>query len=196
MASHGARFTGFRWETKTKYPPLLAQQSQSEKMVDWSGVCASATAIRDIACRLGRINFGGVNMIRQLAFDDGVQWVVRIPMPRRIVGDDGSFSIQTKAEFWSDEQAEAMKSEVYTMIYIRDHSDIPVPEIFGFDANTDNPIGAPYIFMECVQGNSIMDLSREVPEQNMDKLLGAIAKFQVLHLESFERVLTLVVSFS
>jgi hypothetical protein len=54
-----------------------------------------------------------------------------------------------------------------------------VPEVFGFDASSDNPVGVPYIFMECVVGNSIMDLSPEVPEQQMDKLHAAIAKFQV-----------------
>jgi hypothetical protein len=127
-------------------------------------------------------------MIRQLVFDDDVQWVIRIPMPWRTVGDDGSFSIQTKTEYWSEEEAQGMKSDVYTMIYIRDHSDTPVPEVFDFDASTDNPIGSPYIFMECVAGNSITDLSREVPKQQMDKLHAAIAKFQVLLLEPFEPV--------
>ena len=126
-------------------------------------------------------------MIRQLIFDDDVQWIVRIPMPRRIVRDDGSFKIQTKTECWTQEQAEGMKSEVYTMSYIRDHSHIPVSEIFGFDETPNNPVGAPYIFMECVMGNSIMDLAPEIPEQWIEKLHAAIAKFQVSLLTSLNK---------
>jgi hypothetical protein len=52
-------------------------------------------------------------------------------------GDDKSFTIQTPTECWNEEQREEMKSEVYAMIYIRDHSDIPVPEIFDFDITPD-----------------------------------------------------------
>lgn len=127
-------------------------------------------------------------MIRQLVFDDDVQWVVRIPMPRRAVDDNGSFTIQSKTEYWTQEQAEGMESEVYTMMYVRDHSDIPVPEVFGLDVTPNNPVKAPYIFLKCVMGNSIMDLSREVLEQQIDKLYAAIAKFQVLLLKEFEPI--------
>ena len=194
MALLGASFNSFnsfQWGAKSSYPPMIAQRSQSASMINWAGVCGRASAIRGVACRLESINFGGVNMIRRIAFDDDVQWVVRIPMPHWIIGDDKSFTIQTRTECWNEEQGEKMKSEVYTMIYIRDHSDIPVPEIFDFDITPNNPLGAPYIFMECVMGNSITDLSGEfkVPEQYSDKLNTAIAKFQVF-LESYRNSLT------
>ena len=81
-----------------------------------------------------------------------------------------------------------MTSEVYTMICIRKHSDIPVPEVFSFNATLDNPAAVPYIFMECIRGNSIMTLSREVPEQQMDKLHAAVAKFQVILFDHYELV--------
>ena len=189
MTSIGAHFNGFQWGMKTKYPPLVAQRRVSESMINWAGVCEIANTLRGVACRLGSINFGGVNIIRQLTFDDNVQCIVRIPMPRYSINDDGGFTIHvSKTDYWTQERAEGLKSEVSTMIYIREHSDIPVPEVLNFNATLDNPAAAPYIFMECVRGNSIMDLSREVPEQQMDKLHAAVAKFQVILFDHYEPV--------
>jgi hypothetical protein len=68
-------------------------------------------------------------MVRQIVFHDDVTWIVRIPMPRRITANDGGFNIETADEYWTEERAREMQKEVFTMMYIRDHSDICVPEI-------------------------------------------------------------------
>jgi hypothetical protein len=68
------------------------------------------------------------------------------------------------------------------MKYIREHSTILVPEVFAFDSTVDNPIGSPYMFMECVKGNAITDLTSwsEIHVERVAKTHTAIAKFQVL----------------
>jgi hypothetical protein len=149
-------------------------------MVHWPGILEIVRSIRSVPCRLGKLNFGGVNMVRQIVFNDDVTWIVRIPMPRRIIANDGGFTIETVDEYWTDEHAREMQKEVFTMMYIRDHSDIHVPEIFDFNVTANNSLGASYILMECVHGNSIMDLAAEVPEHHIEKPHAAIAKFQVL----------------
>jgi hypothetical protein len=139
-----------------------------------------ASVLRGVGCRLGSINFGGSNMVRQVIFEDGVKWVARVPMPRRIVGNHGELTIESKEEYWTEERAKDMQSQTYTVMYIREHSEIPVPKIFAFDITKNNSFGAPFILMECVMGNCIMDISRQIPKQYQEKVHGAIAKFQVL----------------
>jgi len=173
-----------RWESKTQWPPLLAQRSQSETMIDWAAVCDVATQIHGTPCGLGPINFGGVHMIRQIrVFEDDVRWIIRIPMPRSIINKDQSFRIANRDEYWARERREGMEIELYTMKYVREHSTIgPVPEVFAFDSTVDNPIAAPYMFMECVMGNAITDLTSwsEIPVERVAKIHTAMAKFQVL----------------
>jgi hypothetical protein len=179
MTSEG-QFDDFRWGIKTKYPPLVTQYTISEERVHWPGLLGIASILRGVDCRLGSINFGGSNMVRQVIFEDGVKWVARVPMPRCIVGNDGVLTIESKEEYWTEERAKGMQSHTYTVMYIREHSEIPVPEIFAFDITKNNSFGTPYILMECVMGNGIMDISHQIPKQYQEKVNVAIAKFQVL----------------
>lgn len=105
-------------------------------------------------------------MVRQVIFDDGLRWVARVPMPRRIVGRDREVTIESKDAYFTNECTKSMESQIYTSMYIREHSDIPVPEIFGFALTSNNPFKAPDMFMECIMGNCIMDIAHDVPEES------------------------------
>jgi len=156
------------------------QHDHSEIIINFSALCEIASAIRNVTCHLeSRVKFGGAHMIRQLTFNDDVHWIVRMRMPRVGVNKQGNYSVDT--DHWTEASAAAMESEVYTMMYIREHSTIPVPEVFDFNTSFNNPVGAPYILMECIMGNSVTDLSGGycVPERYEEKLHDAIAKFQV-----------------
>ena len=120
-------------------------------------------------------------MIRQIVFEDDVRWIIRIPMPLPIINKGQSLRIESKDEYWARERREAMEIEFYIMKYVREHSAIPVPEVFAFDSTVSNPIGAPYMFMECVMGNAITDLTSrfEIPVEWIAKIHTAMAKFQV-----------------
>ncbi|KAI1780708.1 hypothetical protein F4818DRAFT_451082 [Hypoxylon cercidicola] len=43
------------------------------------------------------------------------------------------------------------------MRLIKDRSDLPIPRVFAYEVDKENPIGAPYILMEFLPGNTAMD---------------------------------------
>lgn len=54
---------------------------------------------------------------------------------------------------WPDHRSEErLLSEVGTMIFVREHRNIPVPHVFAWASTSDNPTGAPYIIMEKLSG--------------------------------------------
>ena len=49
------------------------------------------------------------------------------------------------------------ESEVATMRYLREHTDIPVPEVYQYDANPYNRLGGEYILMSKVRAPAILN---------------------------------------
>ena len=65
-----------------------------------------------------------------------------------------------------------MQSEIDTMSYVLENTDIPVPRVFAYDTTAKNPVGAPYIFMECFQGTCAMDMpgcNLSIPDEYVQK---------------------------
>ncbi|PGH15954.1 hypothetical protein AJ79_02121 [Helicocarpus griseus UAMH5409] len=85
---------------------------------------------------------GSYNLIRIVEFDDQEKYVVRLP-----------------ATGWGERFTEsarlAFESQVVTMYFLREHTKIPVPEVYAFDASRDNEIGAPYIVMSPIPGETV-----------------------------------------
>ncbi|KAL8875970.1 MAG: hypothetical protein Q9198_005750 [Flavoplaca austrocitrina] len=70
------------------------------------------------------------------------EWVLRSPRKGdEIVSDDTNLSL--------------LASEAATLKYIGAHSDIPVPEIFAYQASADNDLGIPYILMSKAAGSPL-----------------------------------------
>lgn len=84
-----------------------------------------------------KIAEGGFNKVFLLRAKDGREVIARIPTP--IAGP----SYYTTA------------SEVATMDFLRTVLKIPVPEVLVYSTSSDNPVGAPYILMERVEGDSL-----------------------------------------
>lgn len=80
---------------------------------------------------------GGVNKIFIVGTDDDCEVIARIPTP--IAGPPR----YTTA------------SEVATINFLRNVLRIPVPRILDYSASRMNPVGAEYIIMERVQGESL-----------------------------------------
>lgn len=59
---------------------------------------------------------------------------------------------------WSQEDRDQLTRSNNIMRYLRKHTAIPVPEIFHWDTELDNVIGAPYTIMAAVDGVSPRDL--------------------------------------
>ncbi|KAF2246629.1 hypothetical protein BU26DRAFT_50382 [Trematosphaeria pertusa] len=77
-------------------------------------------------------------------------------------GKAGHFVIKVPAHgtasAWTDSDAFNLRNEVYSMKYIRRHTKVPVPEIYGWDNTLDNVIGAPYVIMAVVDGMPAYEL--------------------------------------
>ncbi|RDW58557.1 Altered inheritance of mitochondria protein [Aspergillus mulundensis] len=80
---------------------------------------------------------GGFNRVFLLRAKNGREVIARIPTP--IAGP----SHYTTA------------SEVATMDFLRTVLKLPVPKVLGYSATSDNPVGAEYILMERVEGESL-----------------------------------------
>ena len=80
---------------------------------------------------------GGFNKVFLLTMDDGHEIIARIPTP--IAGP----SHYTTA------------SEVATMNFLRDVLEVPVPQVLAYSTDETNPVGAEYIIMERLKGESL-----------------------------------------
>lgn len=111
-------------------------------------------------------------MIQRVEFKDGVEWIVRVPMIPTFKG------VTTYKEIGRTERANFLSS-IATTMYIRGNTEIPVPDVFGYDFNPENEFGAPYALLECVQGNCIRDISDEVPAEHRERFDKSLAQYQV-----------------
>jgi Phosphotransferase enzyme family len=82
---------------------------------------------------------GAFNLLYELQFNDGLRWVIRIPLPGLNNYNAPSY-------------LRSLRSTVTTMSFLRQNTSMPIPEIHDFDDTTENSVGMPYILMEWVQG--------------------------------------------
>lgn len=73
---------------------------------------------------------------------------------------------------WQTEDEYELENEAMLMQYIRQKTDLPVPEVLNFDNTYSNVIGAPYILMSKLPGKSAwnlwFDTENEVSHMNID----------------------------
>jgi aminoglycoside phosphotransferase (APT) family kinase protein len=98
---------------------------------------------------LKHFNKGGFNIVFKIIFEDDQIWVCRIQFPDVLHSNDKDRASQEES------QLKALYSQLGSMRYVKRHTKIPVPEIYGYDFLNDNVAGAPYMFMELVQGMSV-----------------------------------------
>ncbi|KEY66669.1 hypothetical protein S7711_01959 [Stachybotrys chartarum IBT 7711] len=82
---------------------------------------------------------GSYNIVFPLYFPDGVKWMLKIP-------HNGAPSQ------WNRTSAQDLTSEALTMRLIKQHTTVPVPEVYSFSSDGANPLGCPHIFMELIPG--------------------------------------------
>lgn len=105
--------------------------SQQYAVTPWIFVC---TTDRELL-------HGSSNILIPLCFGDGVRWLFKVPS----VGYDTC---------WNDMASRALTSEVSTMRLLR-QSGLPVPEVYSFEASTDNALDCPFILMEHMRGRPL-----------------------------------------
>ncbi|KAL8838293.1 MAG: hypothetical protein Q9170_002190 [Blastenia crenularia] len=94
---------------------------------------------RDKCIDIMKVTEGGFNKVFLLTMNDGYEVIARIPTP-----------IAGPAHYTT-------ASEVATMDFLRTRLDIPAPKVFAWASRVDgdNPVGAEYIIMEKMQGESL-----------------------------------------
>ena len=154
------------WRNASKYEEgglLHSRALAFEKHIKWDRLREIAVALRGgTACQIGEnYSMGHFNMVRALIFSDGTKWVARLRLPELKEFFGGREGLSA---------ARSMESEVATMKFLRYASsassndvkicdqdrlkiDIPVPEVFHYDASPENEVGAPYILMSYINGN-------------------------------------------
>ncbi|KAL7901516.1 kinase-like domain-containing protein [Trichoderma sp. SZMC 28014] len=86
---------------------------------------------------------GCLNWVIFVTFDDGIEWVFRSPMAGR-------------NKIYSDEtSSKIVDSEASTLMYLKTHTSIPVPEVYSYSGTSDNSIGVPYILQSKATGRSL-----------------------------------------
>ncbi|PGH23100.1 hypothetical protein AJ80_02874 [Polytolypa hystricis UAMH7299] len=80
-----------------------------------------------------KLSEGGFNRVFLLTLEDDFQAIVKIP-----------YNLSVPKKY-------ATASEVATLAFLRSKG-VPVPEIYGWSATTDNAVGVEYIVMEFASG--------------------------------------------
>jgi len=73
-----------------------------------------------------RFSAGNYNIVRQLVFDDGLSWVIRLRMPgpeeaswTELIGATAQATNTPKKWKWTEQDQYAMRSEIATMVLVR-----------------------------------------------------------------------------
>ncbi|KGO54606.1 Aminoglycoside phosphotransferase [Penicillium expansum] len=84
---------------------------------------------------------GGLHLARILEFDDGTKWVARIQQHKL-----------------TSELEKRLLHEIHTLSILHEQTDVPVPEVYGYETNPD-VIGRAFMIMEFIPGNTGTDFT-------------------------------------
>ena len=155
-----------------------------EKMldqVDLEGLKSIASGLRNgMNCHItDNYTCGAYNIVFEIVFDDGVSWIARLRSAShmQIISQEFVFESPTYKQHM-------MESEIATMKYVREHTSIPVPEVYAFETTSNNPAKLPYILMECIDGHRVPAKARDLPshllKQILHELAGVLLKLSTL----------------
>ncbi|KAJ4490488.1 hypothetical protein J3R30DRAFT_3694141 [Lentinula aciculospora] len=68
-----------------------------------------------------------------------------------------------------------MLSEVATMRYLKRHSTIPIPKIFGYDLDADGHVGGTWVVMEYVEGQNVDQVWHTLTKTRREQLALSLA---------------------
>lgn len=168
------KFEGYKWEALSDaYPEHNAYRHRVQSFFDdinWNALCRFASTLNDGKdCAMDpQWTIGGRHMVRIVKFQDGSRWIARLRMTTGM-SEDG--------------QSELVQREVDCLQLVKERSTVPVPTVFGYMASVRNEIGAPFMLMECLPGNTGADLNGDInhgiPSQHKSSFYAAMARFHV-----------------
>ncbi|KND89254.1 hypothetical protein TOPH_06170 [Tolypocladium ophioglossoides CBS 100239] len=109
------------------------------RRTQWDQLCLIASnANRHLECvALYQVTSGLNNVVRLLEFSDRSRWAARVQ-----IKTTGNAELET---------------EVATMQYIKEHSDLAVPRVFAYALDENNPAAVAYMLIEVLPGIVAMD---------------------------------------
>ncbi|KAJ7921416.1 kinase-like domain-containing protein [Mycena leptocephala] len=111
---------------------------------------------------------GGFNTVFILTFERGPDIIARLSGSG--TGQDDTMS--------ADDLEQRFLSEVATLCYVKKKTTIPVPEVYHAISTADNPVGARYMLMQRIRGQSLMaPWGRFSPEERR-RIITQLADFQ------------------
>ncbi|KAK1768699.1 kinase-like domain-containing protein [Phialemonium atrogriseum] len=136
-------FSGQNWKGADFYP-------KDSPSTDWHEFCLYASKLNHgLRCDLRPdITNGLHHLVRLLEFENKTRWVVRIQMAR-----------PTK------KSATKLQNEIDSMRLLGDRTNVPVPRLFGYKVNGNNPIGVAFMLMEFFPGNSFYNSVAQIQVQ-------------------------------
>ncbi|KAJ5713875.1 uncharacterized protein N7483_011056 [Penicillium malachiteum] len=143
----------------------------------WDELCRTASGpAGDLECiALDQVASGLNNIVRVLHFSDQTRWAARVHIRRKYSSFDSSINFE---------------AEVGTMQFIKEHSDLPVPRLFAYEADENNPVGVAFMLIELLPGIVAMDPNGGyevhrgmIPKEYRPNFYSFVAKYHV-HLTS------------
>ncbi|SPQ21223.1 9af30532-7a5b-49fa-85a3-9d7538ffefe9 [Thermothielavioides terrestris] len=167
LMSGSAAWTGgaeFEGEYKERIDKFVAN-------INHDALLAYASGLRGgRPCALSQeFSVGSFNLVRKIEFDDGLAWIARLRMPA-LPGEPSGAAGPHPSERIRLE----MQSELDTMEFIRQKTNIPVPRVYAYDLDHHNTVGSPFSILEYFHGNTAEEVSASYPGDHE----GIPAQFQ------------------
>jgi hypothetical protein len=152
-----------------------SQTADCFRRTQWNELCRIASGlVGHLECvALDKVASGLNNIVRLLEFSDKTRWAARIQIRR----NNPPLVSSTKLE-----------NEVATMQFIKEHSELPVPQIFAYEFDENNSVSAAYILMELLPGSVAMDAlggyeahRGVIPREYRQTFYRSVAKCHVRH---------------
>lgn len=162
------------WKGAAFYPEDSTLQRLVDKCLhatNWAALRQYAASLNNgVKCTvLPRITNGLNHLVCVLQFKNKARWVARIQMSRS-----------------TPQLAAKLQSEVATMALLAERTRVPVPRVFGYEVDADNPVGVAFMLMEYLSGDVAMDADGgydahqgEIPLHRRAQFYEATANAQV-----------------
>ncbi|KAG4436427.1 hypothetical protein IFR05_008082 [Cadophora sp. M221] len=142
---HPQTFPEPNWKGADFYPkdsPSRCLVDNCMKATNWDALRHYASALNDdIKCTiLPRITNGLYHLVCLLEFENKTRWVVRIQMHKS-----------------TQRLAKRLQNEIDAMALIRERTKVPIPRVFGYEIDGNNPTGVAFMLMEFLPGDVAID---------------------------------------
>src|SRR6202022_4030227 len=121
----------------------FCNQNPQFAAIQFHNISTVASKHYDMPCAVtpGKFEFGGLNVLFEVVFNDGVVWLCRAGWVSK--------------EYSNKYVKRMIESTVTTMRYLKTNSTIPIPEVFAFEGDSEqSDINAAYIFLEPLPGKA------------------------------------------